>query len=134
MVKQQKAAQHHQQQLGEINEYVQANYGLNANQAVEFINEYSDPSSISMDNLVQLYRFKHGGNVAGDVPQPVQNAPINMDAKPSPTFLQTQRAQQIPSPMGVSSGQGSSNPDDGKPTGQSFMEQLIGNHNKNEAF
>ena len=135
MLRQNEAAQHHQKQLGEINEYVQANYGLDANQAVEFINEYSDPKSISMDNLVQLYRFQHGVvNNTGNEVQPAQNAPVMMDSRPSPTFQQTQRAQQIPAPMGVSSGQGSSNPDDGKPMGQNFMEALIGNHNKNDAF
>lgn len=135
MLRQNEAAQHHQKQIGEINEYVQANYGLNANEAVEFINEYSDPKSISMDNLVQLYRFQHGVvNNTGNEVQPAQNAPIMMDSRPSPAFQQTQRAQQIPAPMGVSSGQGSSNPDDGRPAGQNFMEALIGNHNKNEAF
>ena len=136
MIRQQQRAAHEQKQLGEINEYVQANYGLNPNEAVEFINEYSNPESITMDNLVQLYRFKKGvaqGQPQGQPVQP-QNAPINMDNTPSPTFQQTQRAQQVPAPMGVQSGLGNSDPNAGKPVGQSFMESLIGNHNKNEAF
>jgi hypothetical protein len=132
LVKQQQAYAHQQKQIGEIHEYVQANYGLTSADAQQFIAEYSDPKSVTMDNLVQLYRMNHGGQV---VQQPIaSNAPINMDAQPSSTFQQTQRAQQVPQPMGVQSGIGNSNPNDGKPAGQGFMESLIGKHNKNDAF
>jgi len=126
-VAQQQRVSQQQRQIGEINEYVQANYGLDNNEAQEFIREYSDPKSVSMENLVQLYRFKKGANP----PPPAQPA---MPAIPSPAFEQTRRAQQIPSPMGVQSGVGSSNPDDGKPTGQKFMEALIDKHNDSQVF
>ena len=50
----------------------------------------SNPSSINMDDLVGYYKYKNG--IMGETPQNVQA---------SPQFQQTQRAQQVPSPMGV---------------------------------
>jgi hypothetical protein len=80
-------------QVKEVNEYVQGHYGMNPEEAKEFIQSMSDPKSLSMDNLVQLYRLKKGTNAV----------PGNPTGKtgPSEAFQQTQRAQQVPSPMGV---------------------------------
>ena len=86
-----------------------------------------NPESISMDNLVQLWRFQNG---QADHVQ--HQAPSIMPAEPSPAFQQTQRAQQVPPTMGVVSGQGNSV--DPTPAGQKFMEALIGTHNDNKAF
>ena len=115
-----------QRQASEVSEYVQANYGMDVNQATQFIKDYSDPDSISMDNLVQLWRFQNGN------PEQPAQAPI-IPSEPSPNFQQTQRAQQVAPPMGVQSGQGNSQPAE-LPAGQKFMEALIGKHNDNKAF
>ena len=119
--------QHQQKQVNDVSEYVQANYGMDVNQAAQFIKDYSNPESISMDNLVQLWRFQNG---QADHVQ--HQAPSIMPAEPSPAFQQTQRAQQVPPTMGVVSGQGNSV--DPTPAGQKFMEALIGTHNDNKAF
>jgi len=125
----QQAAQHQHQQTEEVNQYVQGHYGMTANEASDFINEFSDPNSVSMDNLVQLFRIKNGGGpVTNNHDAPPPSAPV-----PSPVFQQTQRAQQVAPPMGVVSGQ-SSAPQPEVPAGQKFMEALIGTHNENKAF
>jgi hypothetical protein len=61
-------------------------------------------------------------------------APTQRVGTPSAVFQQTQRAQQVPPPMGVQSGQASSNPDDGKTDGEKFMSALISNHNDKQVF
>ena len=126
VMRQQQATAEQQRQIGEIDQYVQAQYGLSANEAQEFIREYSDPKSVTMENLISLYRMKNGTPQA---PVQPQGPP-----RPSPAFEQTARAQQVAPPMGVQSGVGNSNPVDARPDGQKFMDALIGSHNKNTAF
>ena len=86
-----------QQELANVNNMVQTKYGLNPEEAQSFIKEMSSKDSLTMDNLVQLWRIKQG-----------QNAPVsgNVQTTPSPTFQQTKRAQQVPSPMGTMPGTG----------------------------
>tara|TARA_R100000458_G_scaffold58887_1_gene67965 strand:- start:2589 stop:3518 length:930 start_codon:yes stop_codon:yes gene_type:complete len=80
-------------QMKEVDQLMQGNYGMTPQESQDFIKQMSDPSSISIDNLVKLYRLQNGqGNAA-----PAQGQP----AEPSPTFQQAQRAQQVPQPMGV---------------------------------
>ena len=88
-----KRAQAQQQANKEINdvyELVQGEHGLSANEARDFIKDMSDPNSLNMKNLVQLYRLKKGSGQTAQAP-----------AGPSDAFKQQQRAQQVPSPMGV---------------------------------
>ena len=86
-----------QQEIANVNNMVQTKYGLNPEEAQSFIKEMSSKDSLTMDNLVQLWRIKQG-----------QNAPVsgNVQTTPSPTFQQTKRAQQVPSPMGTMPGTG----------------------------
>ena len=81
-------------QLKQIDGLMQGNYGMSVNESQDFIKTMSDPKSISVDNLVKLYRLQQGQG---------GGAPINtgQPAQPSSTFQQTQRAQQVPQPMGV---------------------------------
>ena len=83
-----------QQQMNEVNELVQGHYGLSPEESKEFIQTMSDPASITVDNLVQLYRLQKGKG---------GGAPVNpgQSPQPSPSFQQAQRAQQVPQPMGV---------------------------------
>ena len=91
-IKRREAYSHQQQQLAKVDNIVQSKYGLSPQESQTFIQEMSSNDSLTMDNLVQLWRMKQGQGVPQGTP--IQN-------NPSPTFQQTQRAQQIPSPMGV---------------------------------
>ena len=90
-IKRQEAYQKQQAQMTNIYQRVQGEHGLNAEEASEFMQTMSQPESLSMDNLVQLYRMQKGSG------QTVQTQPTG----PSDTFNQQARAQQVPSPMGV---------------------------------
>ena len=87
---QQQAYARQEQQHAQAAEYVMANFGATEDDAVGFVKEMSDDKSITLDNLWHLYQINKG--------QPAQN---NAAPPPSPAFQQTQRAQQVPSPMGV---------------------------------
>ena len=110
-IQRQQAYAAQQEQMRGVNTHLQGHYGFNDNDAQEFIQQMSDPNSLSLDNLVQLYRLQKGQG------QPDQNA------GPSPEFQQTQRAQQIPSPMGVQTGQGGGN--DARSEGDKIMDNMI---------
>jgi hypothetical protein len=103
------------EQMGNVSTHLQGHYGFEDSDAQEFIQQMSDPNSLSLDNLVQLYRLQKGQG------QPDQNA------GPSPEFQQTQRAQQIPSPMGVQTGQGGGN--DAKSESDTIMDNMIADFN-----
>ena len=81
-------------QLKQIDGLMQGNYGMSAEESQDFIKTMSDPKSISVDNLVKLYRLQNGQG---------GGTPVNpgQPAQPSPSFQQAQRAQQVPQPMGV---------------------------------
>jgi hypothetical protein len=102
------------QQVREVYDYVTGHYGFNDSEAKEFVSSMSDPRSISMDNLVQLYRMQKGA------PQ------VNPESQgPSEAFQQSRNAQQIPSPMGVMPGQGSSQ---NRSDSDTIMDDLINSH------
>jgi hypothetical protein len=101
-------------QVNRIAEHVQGHYGLSPEETSEFIQTMSNPESISMDNLVQLYRMNKGGHQPG--PQPTG---------PSETFQQNKNAQQIPSPMGVMPAQGNQQTRNDE---DSIMDDLINAH------
>jgi len=115
-VKRQKIQQNNQRQSQEIYEHVTGHYGFNDADAREFIQTMSKPESITMDNLVNLYRMQKGA--------PVQNPAVN--AGPSAAFTQTQNAQSIPSPMGVVPGESNN---DTRPNGDKVMDDLINSFN-----
>ena len=137
VVKNAKARQQVARQNQQVYEHVQGHYGFNDNEAKEFIQTMSDPQSITMDNLVNLYRMQKGmanqqpGVTSGPSDtfnqtqkgQPTQSAPVNTG--PSPTFTQTQNAQSIPSPMGVVTGESGQ---DMRSDSDQVMDELITNH------
>ena len=77
----------------------------------------SDPNSINIDNLVQLYRMSNGNPNQGQVNNPA----------PSESFTQTKNAQQVPSPMGVMPS-GNTNVD-GRTVEDKMIDTMIGNFN-----
>jgi hypothetical protein len=108
------AAQIQAKQGHEIKNHVMGAHGMSEEEAGDFIRTMSDPKSISTDNLVQLYRMQKGGA------QPAPENPV-----PSQEFQQIQRAQQVPSPMGVMpSGQSSV---DGRSFEDKIMDKMVGN-------
>tara|TARA_R100000655_G_scaffold76166_1_gene115175 strand:- start:2378 stop:3316 length:939 start_codon:yes stop_codon:yes gene_type:complete len=110
-IQRQQAYAQQQEQMRGVSTHLQGHYGFNDSDAQEFIQQMSDPNSLSLDNLVQLYRLQKGQG------QPDPNA------GPSPEFQQTQRAQQIPSPMGVQTGQGQGN--DARSDSDKIMDNMI---------
>jgi len=105
-----------QRQSQEVYEHVTGHYGFNDTDAREFIQTMSQPESITMDNLVNLYRMQKS--------QPTQAPAVN--AGPSASFTQTQNAQSIPSPMGVVTGESGH---DTRPEGDQVMDDLINSFN-----
>jgi hypothetical protein len=101
-------------QISQISEHVQGHYGLTPTETNEFIRTMSNPESISMDNLVQLFRMNQAGAQQ-------QGSPTG----PSPEFQQAKNAQQIPSPMGVMPAQGNQTQQSNE---DSIMDELINSH------
>jgi len=101
-------------QISKISEHVQGHYGLTPTETNEFIRTMSEPESISMDNLVQLFRMNQA-----------QGQQVANPAGPSETFRQERNAQQIPSPMGVLPAQPSH---DVQTDENKIMDDLINNH------
>ena len=102
-------------QISQISQHVQGHYGLTPDETSEFIRTMSNPESISMDNLVQLFRMNKGGHQPGTQP-----------TGPSETFQQNRNAQQVPSPMGVMPAQGAQQNVSDE---DSIMDELINSHN-----
>tara|TARA_R110002020_G_scaffold110582_2_gene255355 strand:+ start:1042 stop:1953 length:912 start_codon:yes stop_codon:yes gene_type:complete len=127
---QSQAAAQNQQAMGELSEYVQATYGLSNEQTNDFIQTMSDPESLSIGNLVELYKMK-GKQVINNVPTQVGTEVDNPQfaSEPSDTFKQVKRAQQVPSPMGVLSGNRET-----KTGADSIMDEMIDTFNKKNPF
>ena len=115
-IKRAQAAQAQRQQQAEVVNYVTGHHGMTQEEAGDFLQKMSDPSSINIDNLVQLYRLGNSGATQ-------QTAPPS----PSPSFEQTKNAQQVPSPMGVMPS-GQSNVDSASMEDK-IMDTMIGNFN-----
>ena len=119
-IKRAQAQQQMNQQVNGIYNQVQGEYGLNADEAKSFVNQMSKPDSLSMDNLVELWRMKSGSG-----------AQVNTQpAQPSPTFNQQARAQQVASPMGVLPAQQSNDTS----SEDSIIDSMISGYNKNNPW
>ena len=116
--KKQQAAQQIAQQTAEVRSHVMGHHGMSEREANDFITKMSDPNSISVDNLVHLYRMNSGGTAQQATPS---------QTTPSDTFQQTRNAQQVPSPMGVMPS-GNTNID-GRSTEDKMIDTMIGNFN-----
>jgi hypothetical protein len=105
-----------QKQVHDVKQYVQKSHGFTPEQANEFVTQMASPESITMDNLVQLWRFQQG-----------QQTPQAAPAQPSQAFQQEKRASQVPSPMGVMPSAGGQT--DGRSTTDQIMDKMIGDFN-----
>jgi len=108
------AQQQKSAKINQVKEHVMGHYGMDDAQANDFMSKMSNPKSLTIDNLVKLYRL-----------QDTQSQGQVADA-PSDSFTQTQNAQQIPSPMGVMPGESSS---DTRTAEDKIMDTMIGNFN-----
>ena len=120
-IKQKEAYNQQMRQAQEIDQYVQGHYGLSAEESQQFMKEMSDPKSLSMDNLVQLWRLKQS---AGNTQAP-------QVGEPSAAFQQTQNAQQVPSPMGVMPSTGN---EPAKSDEDQIMDGILNNFKKNNPW
>jgi hypothetical protein len=109
-------------QIQQVSEFVQGNYGMSQEETQDFIQTMSNPKSITVDNLVKLYRLERGGANATSTPNPPQ---------PSQAFTQTQRAQQVPQPMGV---QPTTNNEASQNSGDKIMDSIINDYNNNNPW
>lgn len=110
-------------QINQVIAGVQQNYGIDYDTAVDFVNTMSDNSSITMDNLFELYKMRKGGSSQdarqpngryAPPPQTQQYNPFGatFNPQPSPDFQQRQRAQSVPPTMGVHNAQGAQQQED----------------------
>ena len=120
-MKRQAAEQQWHSQQNEAVDYIKGNFGATPEQAQEFVTRYSDPKSVTMENLWKLYQLEVGQGIT----------PSQSTSGPSPAFQQTLAAQQIPSPMGVVTGQ--SNSQTGSVEDQ-MMNAMVSDHKSKNYF
>lgn len=106
-----------QKQVHDVKQYVQKSHGFTPEQANQFVSQMASPESITMDNLVQLWRFQQGQ----------ATTPQAAPAQPSQAFEQEKRASQVPSPMGVMPSAGGQA--DGRSSEDQIMDNMIGAFN-----
>jgi hypothetical protein len=114
MMQESRARNAQKAQVKEVYDNLRGHYGFEDGDAQEFIKTMANPNSISMENLVQLYRMQKG---AGQVNTESQG--------PSEAFQQTRNAQQVPSPMGVMPSQTS---ETNRSDENMIMDELINTH------
>ena len=119
-IKRSEAQQQQSQQLQDVSKHLKEKHNMNDAEINDFVQTMSSPDSLTMDNLVQLYKLQHGGSQTS-TPQGQTNA------QPSADFQQVQNAQQVPSPMGVLPSSGNQ---DSRNTEDQVMDSMIADLNK----
>ena len=109
-----------QKQLSDTKAWLSNQHGIKDEEADAFINQMSSPESMTMDNLVQLWRIQNANTQSNPVQVETQNTP-------SEVFQQTQRAQQVPNSMGVMSSAGNSDP---RTTEDQMMDSMVADFSK----
>ena len=99
-VQRNEAYQKQMQQVQQVTTHLKEKHGFDDATAQDFLSKMSSPDSLTMDNLVELYKMKGGGSQTSTP----EAGPV---AQPADIFNQAQRAQQVPSPMGVMPSSGS---------------------------
>ena len=115
-IKEQQAYAQQQKQLSDTKQWLANQHGIQGEEADKFISHMSSPESMTMDNLVQLWRIQNGNNA------PANPAPVQTQTAPSEAFQQTQRAQQVPNPMGVMPSAGNEDP---RSTEDQMMDTMV---------
>jgi|TARA_B100000073_G_scaffold13372_1_gene11113 hypothetical protein len=108
---------------------LQSKYSYTAPEAADFVEVMNDPSSLSLDNLVQLHQIRRGNRAnAGQV--------INREQRPEvqqkvAQMENRQRNLTVPQPLGVQPG---ANVQSNKKVEDQMMDSMIGNFNKKNPF
>lgn len=126
------------EQVNQVISTVQQKFGVDYNVALDFVNTMSDNSSITVDNLFELYKMKKGiaqgqnpmGRYAPAPPPPTeQYSPWGVpQPQASPDFQQRQRAQSVPPTMGVHNAQVQQQED---PLMAAFRQTIKNSNNQN---
>ena len=114
-VKKREMQQKQSQQLSEVSQHLKTKHNMNDAEIQDFVTTMSSPDSLTMDNLVQLYKMKNGGSQTSIL----QGQP---NAQPSADFQQVQNAPQVPSPMGVMPSSGNQ---DSRTTADQVIDSMI---------
>lgn len=119
-----------QRQLSYLANQLKSKYSATDEQVQSFIQEMSNPDSVSVDNLWQLHQINHGVPVNS---VQSKNIPTGQKAvhQPSADFKQTKKAQGIPETMGVMPGQ---NVQESKKVEDVMIDQMIEMENKENPF
>lgn len=123
-------------QMNQVIANVQQKYGVSYDIALDFVNTMSDNSSVTVDNLFELYKMKKGGAMQQRLPDgrfaPAPNPQNQFGAmmQPSRDFQQMQRAQSVPPTMGVHNAQAAQYED----PMIAAMRDAIANANKSNVF
>jgi hypothetical protein len=80
-----------QGQVKQLSQQLQVEYGLNDFEAQDFMRTMMDPSSVTLDNLVDLYRVKKGGRGQ-------QTAQVQQKAQD----ILNRQGKKVPPPAGIS--------------------------------
>lgn len=108
---------------------LQSKYSYTAPEAADFVEVMNDPSSLSLDNLVQLHQIRRGDRAnAGQV--------INREQRPEvqqkvAQMENRQRNLTVPQPLGVQPG---ANVQSNKKVEDQMMDSMIGNFQKKNPF
>jgi len=107
--------------MAQMSNHLKNTYQASDEEINSFVKVMDDPKNITVDNLFQLYRMQNGGAVA--------NAPVTQTAQ-SDSFEQRKRAQSVPSPMGVVTGQSSAQ----QSGNDSMMDSMINDYKNRNPF
>lgn len=97
VLRQQAENQQRQQQMTEMAGHLRTNYQASDEEIGQFVEIMDKPESVTVDNLFKLFRMQSGNQS--------EVAPIT-ETNPNESFEQMQRAQQVPTSMGVVPSQG----------------------------
>tara|TARA_R110002020_G_scaffold449776_1_gene663108 strand:+ start:2478 stop:3413 length:936 start_codon:yes stop_codon:yes gene_type:complete len=118
-IQRREAEQAQAQQMQNIQSQVMNQFKVDSTTAEDFVRVMSDPDSISLDNLWKLYSSDKG------IPSPQPSG------TPSAEFQQVQRAQQVPTSMGVMPSQNRQNEGSVE---DKIIDSMIGDYNKQNPF
>lgn len=102
VLRQQAEMQQRQQQMNEIHTHLKGQYQASDEEIAQFVEIMDKPESVTLDNLFKLFRLQTGNQTA---PAQQGQAPLT-ETNPNESFEQMQRAQQVPTSMGVVPSQG----------------------------
>jgi len=127
------AMQERQRQTSLRNQQVmtelQSKFSYNAAEAADFVEVMNDPSSLSLDNLVQLHQIRRGNRTnAGQVISREQRPDVQQKVA---QMENRQRNLTVPQPLGVQPG---ANVQSNKKVEDQMMDSMIGNFKKKNPF